>query len=450
MIVKKISTGYKPRSQQADLHRKVKRFNVLVCHRRFGKSVFVVNEIIDTLLRCPYKNPQAAYVAPYRDQAKRIIWQYFKDFTKAIPGVKYNEAELRIDIQRKDDIIRAYVMGADNPITFEGMYFDIIALDEYGRIDPRLWSTQIRATLSDADRGSSGRAFFLGTPKGQNDFEKKWSAARKRMSEGKPWFAAMYKASETKILSAEEYESMTEDMDEDEIAQEMECSFNAGITGAYYKRQLNAAEAEGRITTVPWDPNMEVFTYWDLGMSDNMVIWFVQKTLGQNRIIDYEEDSGMEIGFYAKILKEKPYVYAEHVLPHDGKVRDLQTGATRVQALEDLGCRPTRALEKSPVYDGISAVRQIFPTCYFDEIKCEKGLKSLRNYVKAWDVHNKTFSSKPHHNWASHAADGFRTFAMGQDRPRRQEKLPETAITDYDMYRQEQPYAEDRYFRRAR
>ena len=144
-----VSTGYKPRYHQQILHNLVKRFNVLVCHRRFGKSVFVVNEILDTLINCPLHNPQAAYVGPYRDQTKRIVWKYFKDFTKNIPGAKPNEAELRIDIPREHDIIQIYVMGADNLITFEGMYFDIIALDEYGRIDPSLWKTQIRATLAD-------------------------------------------------------------------------------------------------------------------------------------------------------------------------------------------------------------------------------------------------------------------------------------------------------------
>jgi hypothetical protein len=426
-----ISTGYKPRPIQAELHQKAKRFNVLVAHRRLGKSIWAVNEVIDVLLQCPHKHPQGVYMAPYREQAKKVVWQYFKDYTKMIPGMKPNEAELRIDIPRQDDVVKIYVMGCDNPVSFEGLYFDIAVLDEYGRIAPSVWSTQIRATLADR----KGKAIFLGTPKGQNDFYKKYMLALKRMKEGnEEWFAAMYKASETGVLPQEELDSMKEEMDEDEFEQEMECSFNAGITGAFYKRQLKEARDSGRITIVPHDPNLEVYTYWDLGISDTMVIWFVQQHMGRKHVIDYFEDSGMEISYYAKMLKEKPYVYAEHVLPHDARARELQSGVSRVRALEDLGIRPCRVLERLPVYDGISAVRQLFPTCWFDAEKCEKGLNALQNYVKSWDVRNKTFSSQPHHNWASHSADGFRCFAMGV-RPVRDERDFQTqAETEYDVF----------------
>lgn len=96
----KIDLGYTPRPFQAMLHNKLKRFNVLVCHRRFGKTVFSIMELIDRALRCEEKNPQYAYIAPTYGQAKRVAWEYVKDFTAALPGAKPNEGELRVDIPR--------------------------------------------------------------------------------------------------------------------------------------------------------------------------------------------------------------------------------------------------------------------------------------------------------------------------------------------------------------
>ena len=108
MKVHNVSTGYDPHTHQLSIHNELKRFSVLVCHRRFGKTVFSIMEMIDRALRSDLKNPQFAYIAPTYGQAKRVAWEYLKDFTKNIPGAKANEAELRVDIPRpdRDDKIR--------------------------------------------------------------------------------------------------------------------------------------------------------------------------------------------------------------------------------------------------------------------------------------------------------------------------------------------------------
>src|SRR5688572_21328075 len=112
-----LSTGYTPRPLQDELHRSLKRFNVLPLHRRFGKTVFAVNDKIDRALTNYLKNPQYAYLAPYHGQAKRVAWEYFKEYTKGFPDIVVNEAELRIDIPRPNmkDKIRFLLLGADNP-----------------------------------------------------------------------------------------------------------------------------------------------------------------------------------------------------------------------------------------------------------------------------------------------------------------------------------------------
>jgi len=129
-------------------------------------------------------------------------------------------------------------------------------------------------------------------------------------------------------------------------------------------------------------------------------------------LIDYEEHSGMGFPAWAKLLQSKGYVYDTHVLPHDGAVRELGTGVSRLETLQKLqrGIR-VRVARKLDVQDGINASRLLLAKCWFDRTKCEKGIKALKNYEKAWDAKNKVFQNRPRHNWASHGADAFRTMA---------------------------------------
>ena len=196
--IRVVKTGYIPRKIQLYLHNAMKRFNVLVCHRRFGKTVFTINEMIDQGLRNPRKNPQYAYFAPYYGQAKRVAWDYFKDFTKNIPGVRVNEADLRIEIDRPDrgDKVRFMLLGADNPGSIRGIYLDGAVLDEYAEMDTTIWGQVIRPALADR----LGWAIFIGTPKGQNQFFDIYELATKDPE----WFTAVYKASETHLIPKSE------------------------------------------------------------------------------------------------------------------------------------------------------------------------------------------------------------------------------------------------------
>jgi phage terminase large subunit len=431
-VIQTVTTGYTPRPFQEKLHASLKRFNVLVCHRRFGKTVFAVNETIDQALRNNRKNPQYAYLAPYFAQAKRIAWDYLKDAVKNIPGVVINESELRVDIPRPwlGDRIRIMLLGADNPNALRGLYLDGVILDEYAEMVAEIWTQIIRPALSDRE----GWAIFMGTPKGQNHFYEIYKYARTcGLSH---WFAALYKASETKIVPQAELDDARALMSEEEYEQEFECSFTAALVGAYFSKQMGAAERDGRIRDLPIDPSLPVRTYWDLGVGDSTVIWFVQRHSREHayRVVDYLEDSSMPLDFYAKKLKEKGYYYDQHFLPHDGAARELQTGKSRQEFLRSLGVH-TQITPKHAVDDGIQAVRMILPMCYFDQKRTERGRECLINYRRKWDEKNKVFSSAPLHDWASHGADGFRTFAMNAENPGQEERrrnLPRQSKSDYD------------------
>jgi hypothetical protein len=424
-----IDLGYTPRPMAAMIHNNLKRFNVLVIHRRFGKTYLVLRDKVNDGLVNPLKNPQYAYIAPTYKQAKQVAWEYIKDFTKDIPGCKINESELRIDIHRPHgDKIRFLLLGADNPDSLRGIYLDGVVLDEYAQCDPSIWGEIIRPALADR----KGWAIFIGTPKGMNHFYDIYKAATVNPN----WYTCILRASETGVIDAEELASAKEEMSPEEYEQEFECSFSAAMTGAYYTKQIAEANSEGRIRNLPYEPNTGVYTAWDLGLNDTTVIWFFQMVGGWYHFIDYEEHSGIGADEYARILKSKPYVYERHFLPHDADSGDWQTGVTKVETLHNLGICNTEVVQKLSRNDGINAVRVVFKKCVFDMVKCVRGISALEAYTKKWDTKNKLFSDTPLHDWASNGADGFRYFAIAvgkhSRRPERRELLRYTHAIGYD------------------
>lgn len=437
-----IETGYTPRELQAPLHANLQRFNVIVCHRRWGKTVFSVNELLDQALRCTRENPQYAYVAPTYGQAERIAWDMLKKYSKLIPGVVYNESKLTCTIPRPhmNDRIKIMLLGAENPDSIRGIYLDGVILDEFAEMDPRLWGEVVRPALADR----KGWAIFIGTPKGQNHFYDVYQMALR--NQGKGWYSIVHKASTSKVLPIEEIEAMKLEMSEEQIEQELECSFAAALVGSYFGKLINEAEAGGRIGKVPHDPALLVDTFWDLGVSDTTTIWFLQQYRNEVRVIDYMEMSGEGLEYYAKCLKGQKeghehrakYNYREHNWPHDGAARDLTTGRERNKSMEDLGVRPLIVHPKYDKADQIHAARMLIPRCYFDLERCGRGIEALKNYQRKYDTKNKIFTDKPLHNWASHGADSFMQAGMGlkpgEDRQAYKKNLPRSCESDYDVY----------------
>ena len=400
-----VGTGYEPRPLQLKLHRSLKRWNVLVLHRRFGKTVLAINEIIDRALQCPLPRPRYAYIAPLFVQAKSVAWDYLKAYTAGIPGMSAHESELRVMLPGDR---RITLFGADNPDRLRGLYFDGVVFDEYANQPPSLFPKVIRPALADRQ----GWALFMGTPAGRNEFWRLYDQATRDPT----WFAARIKASESGVLPAAELAAAARDMSPEEYEQEFECSFQAAILGAYYGRQIAAAEAEGRIGRVPYEPALQVETWWDLGMRDATAIWFVQRGRFDLRVIDFYQMTGEGLGHYAKVLRERPYVYSQHIAPHDIAVRELGTGKSRIELAAELGIHFTTAPQLG-VDDGIETVRRTLPKCWFDAEKCAEGLEALRQYRKDFDERLKTFRASPRHDWASHPADAFRTGATASEPP---------------------------------
>jgi len=408
-----ISTGYGPRKLQAELHRSLRRFNVLVEHRRFGKTVFCINEAIDKAVFCPLPEGRYAYVAPYLNQAKDVAWSYLKRYTAPLPGHEFNESELRVDLANG---ARIRLYGADNADRLRGLYLDGVILDEYGDMSPHVWSEIVRPMLTDR----KGWAIFIGTPKGRNHFADLYDGARLGFKDagGKrvidpDWFADRHRASETGIISQAELDAARKTMTDEQYEREFECSFDAPVPGAYYAKLIQIAEKQQRITRVPYDPSFQVMTAWDLGVDDMTSIWFIQHVGRERRIIDFYENSGFGFDHYVGTLNSRGYAYAKHFLPHDVEARDVGTAIKRIDTLRKLGLKNIEVVSRELVEEGISAVRQILPACYFDAQACERGLLALKQYRSAWDEKENQPLPRPKHDWTSHAADAFRYYAMG-------------------------------------
>lgn len=395
---------YRPRPLQLAIHSALDahRFAVLVCHRRFGKTVLAVNHLIKGALTCRLLRPRFAYIAPTFRQGKAVAWDYVKHYALAVPGCVVNESELRVDFPNGGQV-RVY--GADSPDSLRGIYIDGVVPDEFGMMQGRVWTEVIRPALSDR----LGWAAFIGTPNGKNAFYDLVQHAR--TTEG--WYLAIHKASETGIIPDSELALARQSMSEDEYAQEYECSFEASVRGAIYAKEMSRARADGRVGKVPWDPAIPVHTAWDLGRNDSTAVWFLQQVHGETRAIDYYEASGEALGHYVNVLRSKPYTYGEHMLPHDVEVVDLSepTGRSRKEILESLGLN-VRVCPRLSLEDGIEATRLLLARAWFDETKTAQGIECLQNYRREENLRTGELKTLPVHDWASHGADAYRTAAV--------------------------------------
>lgn len=414
-----IELGYTAREQFVPFHARTQKRSVLVCHRRAGKTVACIHDLVDAALRCKKPKPRFAYVAPFRSQAKSVAWDYIRQACAPLRalGATFNEAELRADLPNGGQV---RLHGSDNPDALRGIYLDGVVLDEYGDQDPRTWSEVLSPTLADRD----GWAVFIGTPKGPNDFFSVWQTAKGIDPKGgraplgyddPAWFSLMLRASESGILSHDVLKEQRTSQSEEEYQQEFECSFTAAIKGAYYGKLMEQAENDRRVTGVPYDNAAQVWTAWDLGIRDSTAIWWAQVVGKEVHVIDYYEASGFDLGHYVREINNRPYVYAGHIVPHDAQARELGTGKSRLEVLESLGLKRLTVAPMHSIEDGINAVRTFIPRCWFDLVKCVPGVPYLKLYRADWDEKNKVLRPTPKHDYTSNAADAFRYLAITLD-----------------------------------
>lgn len=398
-------TEYQPREFGKILHNRNQRWTTLVCHRRAGKTVAACVDLILGALETKRPNPQFAYLAPFRDQAKRVAWTYLKELSKPYWVGKPNESELVISMRTQGTgVAKIFVGGADNPDAMRGLYFDGVVLDEVGDMRPTVWYSVLRPALADR----RGWAIFAGTPKGKNMF---WALREEARMNPNTHLLLEVKASTSGILHPDELRDAKAQMTDDAYEREFECSFDAAIPGAYWAKEIGKLYDEGRVKDWPVDRDLPVEVVADLGYTDSCSWWVWQTTADGYRLIDFYEANSQSISHYIEWIKNLPYKVENVWLPHDAKAKSLQTGRSMVETFLQQGINPKLVPEMS-LQDGIEAARQVIPYCWFNEQSCYDGIEHLRAYCREWDEKAGTFKQKPKHDAHSHASDSFRYFAL--------------------------------------
>jgi phage terminase large subunit len=393
---------YAPRKAFLSFHERTQRWACLVAHRRAGKTVAAINDIIRAAMFAKSQSPLYGYCAPYRSQAKSVAWDYLKVYAAPVTR-ETNESELTVELINGAKI---RLFGADNADAMRGLGFDGIYLDEYGDFKPSVFGNVIRPALSD----KQGWAVFGGTPKGKNQFWEIYDLASRSPQE---WFLLRLPASTSGILPSSELAAAQAQLLPDQYAQEYLCSFDAAIQGAFFGTEMRDAEQQGRICQVAYDKSMPVYTAWDLGYRDDTAVWFYQLGRGEIRVIDFFAVSGADIHEIAGVVLGKGYRYERHYLPHDARAKSLQTGKSVIEQLAfHLDVGKLAVVPDIGLQSGIQAVRMILPRVWFDSEKCREGIEALRQYQREYDEDKKAFRQSPRHDWTSHPSDAFRMLAV--------------------------------------
>lgn len=383
-------------------------------HRRSGKDKTFINLMAKKMME---RVGAYYYIFPTYTQAKKVIWRgmdktgmrFISHFPKPLMAKPPNQTDMLIEY-KNGSIFQ--LLGSDNIDSIVGTNPIGVVFSEFSLQDPRAWE-YLRPILVE----NGGWAIFNFTPRGKNHAYDLLEMAKLNPA----WFCEVFGVNDTRdwdgkpiITDAMIEEERRSGMSEDMIQQEYYVAFNAVMPGAYYGDQIKWLEENNRMVKGLWDPKLPVETWWDLGMDDAMTITFTQQYLHEIRIIDYLENSGEGLAYYANELNKKGYTYKHHHFPHDGEVKELGTGKTRKEVAMSLGIKPLDCIPAPPSkLDGIQAVRTILPRCWIDAEKCQRLIDCLKNYTKEWDEERKVWKSYPLHNWASHGADSFQTFALG-------------------------------------
>ena len=390
---------------------------VYILHRRAGKDLTAINDMAKAVIE---RIGIYYYLFPTFAQAKKVIWdgmtgegRRFIDYFPPTMIRKVNGTEMKIEFINGSMM---QLIGTDNFDAIRGTNCVGATFSEYALQDPRAWET-IEPILLE----NGGWAKFLYTPNGKNHGYYLYEHAKRDPD----WFHMKRTIDQTRrengepVITLKQINSLrARGVAEEFIQQEYYCSFRMGTAGAYYAKLMEDARQEGRIRRVAFDNSLPVHTAWDIGVNDFTSIIFFQKMYNEYHLIDFYENMGEGVQFYAQILQDKAreyrYHYGNHYAPHDIKARAFAAeGKSTQQIAAGLGLY-FQPLQKTNLQAGLAAVRSMLPRCWFDEQKCKFLIQHLENYTKAWNNKNKVWMDTPKHDEHSHGSDSMRSMGLAE------------------------------------
>ena len=397
---------YEPRPYQAALHRGFSstRNAIVIAHRRAGKTVAAVAQLIRDAFECTKPRPRLAYIAPTYRMAKSIAWDYFKAMLRGIPGVKYRESDLQIDLPNG---ARLLLMGGENPDRLRGQYLDSALVDEMADCPESLITAVLRPCLADRQ----GSLYLIGTVKGRNHF---WHTYERAL-ENPEWFTANLKPDDTHALSTDDLRILREEMGEEYYRAEMLNDPSAAVRGAFYGETMRELEEKGRICEIEHLKDHPITLSFDLGWADATAVWAIQTlSNGSVRVFDYDQFTHTP---FSQILSEyrarADWQIERWIGPHDLDTHDPE-GTTRFDTASELGIW-FEVCKRHLVIDGIEASRRVLQRCWFDTKATRQGREYLSLYRAQYDDKRRVLSKTPLHDECSDAADAFRYFSMATD-----------------------------------
>lgn len=385
----------------------------LLWHRRAGKDLFSLQFMVAKAMA---RVGNYWYILPQQNQVRRALWEGITS-----QGVRYldtipkeliysvNKSEMKIVlINQADPSLPGSILsflGGDNYDALAGGGPVGVILSEYPLQKPSLFELIIEPML----RENNGWCVFNGTPRGENHAKDMYD-----FLESKPekYYVSKRTIEDTGVVKLEDIEEERERGKAEElIQQEYYCSFAGAIHGAYYADVLNRY-VKTNYGLFPYMAEHPVYTVWDIGANDTMVIWFIQIIQGSIRVIDYYENHTLGFAHYAQVVLDKPYMYAKHLLPHDGdhqRLTPTERTMTAQNQLLRLGLTRVEIVPRTKnVVNDIQAVRAILPRCFFHELTTKNGYMAMKQYRREYDENRKIFKDTPYHDWASNPADAFR------------------------------------------
>jgi len=391
---------------------------LLLWHRRAGKDKVCLNATVEEMVTTV---GTYYYFFPTYNQGRKVMWDGIdkRNNMKMMDHIPHelrlrtNSSEMLIELRHPHDSSKPgsifQIIGTDKYDSVMGTNPIGCVFSEYALQDKRAWD-YIRPILMEND----GWAMFPYTPRGFNHGYKLYADALNNPL----WFTQKLTVRDTvNVITPEKIEEERKaGMSQELIDQEFYCSFTASIPGAYYANEMRAMAEQGRIRRLVVEPNVPVWTYWDLGMDDSMSIWLMQHIGRENRCIGYYENSGLLIAHYVNWLKDwrasNGAVFGTHVLPHDGAVRGLQTGKSHAQHVREILGDVELAKKPKLKIRGIEAVRQFLMRTWIDDERCPVGIECLRRFRKEYIEKNQIYGIHPVRDRYIHGADAIQTAAM--------------------------------------
>lgn len=391
-------------------------------HRRGGKDLWSLNEV---LLPEAFEHPGTyQYVWPSLKQGRDSFWEGKDEegndvMNTYIPQeaiVHKDNADMKLTVASVGGTSIIQVFGTNNKqyIALRGKPSNGAVFTEFAYQDPR--GDEV---ISPMIRKTGGWRAYNSTPNGNNHYKDRYYRAKKNPD----CYTILATVEDTYnhngdrlVTEADLQKERDDGKPEDYINQEYYCSFNQGIEGTYIGKELQELANEGRITKVPYEQELLVDTYWDLGITKNsMAVWFVQQLGNEVRFIDFEEATGKTFAYWAGLLQSKNYLYRNHWAPHDVKVKEMvgkgYIAKSRLEHAADVGIN-FELVERCSFENSVEVLKGLLPICWFDEEKTRIGRQHLEMWGRVWNDILQKYTDAERQDGNDHAGASARSAAV--------------------------------------